>query len=163
MGGNGASLKRERWMANERTQAQHNRVVKELGSSKYPDFSTYNIATLSIDSYQDGYQVTFWNVGDNYSPQEYADKVNEFLKYVPDHVTNAGKYGTPEISFRIPNMRTALRLARKYNQISVWDWKNQEEIRARRFKSGLDGLAALLRLKGVRVKYLLEAAASTLH
>lgn len=128
MGGNGASLRKEKWMANERTLAQHLRIVKMLASDRYPDFSTYDIEDLSIKSYGNGYQVTFWNVGDNYTPSEYADRVNEFLKHVPDHVTNAGKYGTPEISFRILDKRTALRLARKYNQISVWDWEKEEEI-----------------------------------
>ena len=128
MGGNGASLRREKWMANERTLSQHLRLVNELSSDKYPDFSTYDVATLGIKTYNNGYQVTFWNVGDDYTPQEYADRVNEFLRNVPDHVTNAGKYGTPEISFRILSKRTALRLARKYNQISVWDWEKEEEI-----------------------------------
>ena len=130
MGGGGASFKKEKWMANERTQAQHQRVVNELSKDKYPDYNTYDTATLSTVSYDNGYQVTFWNIGDNYTPEEYADLVNEFLKYVPDHVTNAGKFeGSPEISFNVRNLRQALRLARKYNQISVWDWKNEEEIK----------------------------------
>ena len=129
MGGSGASLKKEKWMANERTLAQHQRIVGELRKDAYPDYNTYNIATLGIESYHDGYQVTFWNIGDNYSPEEYADRVNEFLQHVPGHITHAGKFeGSPEISFRILSKRTALRLARKYNQISVWDWKNEEEI-----------------------------------
>ena len=128
MGGNGASLKREKWMANERTLAQHLRIVRELSSDVYPDFNTYDVSDLRIKSYDNGYQVTFWNIGDNYTPEDYADRVNEFLRYVPNHVTNAGKYGSPEISFRVMSKRTALRLARKYNQISVWDWERQEEI-----------------------------------
>lgn len=129
MGGGGAKLKKESWMANERTLSHHLRVVKELGKDKYPDYNTYDIATLKTVSYSSGYQVTFWCIGDNYSPDEYADKVNEFLAYVPNKVTNAGKFeGSPEISFNVPNLRTALRLARKYNQISIWDWKNEEEI-----------------------------------
>ena len=129
MGGRGAKLNREDWMANERTQAQHYRIVSELAQDKYPDFNTYDIANLKIVSYDNGYQVTFWNIGDRYTPEEYADKVNEFLKYVPSKVTNAGKFeGSPEISFNVPDLRTALRLARKYNQISIWDWKEEREI-----------------------------------
>lgn len=129
MGGNGARLKKEPWMANERTLGYHQRVTRELDRDVYPDYNTYDIANLGIVSYADGYQVTFWNIGDNYSPEEYANLVNEFLQYVPEHVTNAGKFeGSPEISFRIPSLRTALRLARKYNQISIWDWKNEETI-----------------------------------
>ncbi len=115
-------------MANERTQAYHKRMVAEVDKPKYPDYSTYDISTLQTVSYSDGYQVTFWCKGDNYTPDEYARLVNEFLRYVPDHVTNVGKYDGAEISFRVPDKRTALRLARKYNQISVWDWKAEEEI-----------------------------------
>ena len=129
MGGSGASMKREKWMANERTQAQHYRIVRELDRDEYPDYSTYDIADLRIVSYNNGYQVTFWNIGDDYTPREYANRVNEFLQYVPDHITHAGKFdGSAEISFRVPSLRTALRLARKYNQISIWDWAKEEEI-----------------------------------
>ena len=129
MGGRGAKLNREDWMANERTQSQHYRIVSELSQDKYPDYNTYDISNLKIVSYDSGYQVTFWNIGDSYTAEEYADKVNEFLAYVPSKVTNAGKFeGSPEISFNVPNLRTALRLARKYNQISIWDWKEEREI-----------------------------------
>ena len=130
MGGRGAKLNREDWMANERTQSQHYRIVSELSQDKYPDYNTYDISNLKIVSYDSGYQVTFWNIGDSYTAEEYADKVNEFLAYVPSKVTNAGKFeGSPEISFNVPNLRTALRLARKYNQISIWDWKEEREIK----------------------------------
>ena len=129
MGGGGQKLKKESWMANERTQAQHMRIVGELAKDIYPDYNTYDIATLKTVSYGNGYQVTFWNIGDRYTAEEYADHVNEFLQYTPDYVTNAGKFeGSPEISFRVLSKRTAMRLARKYNQISIWDWENEEEI-----------------------------------
>ena len=40
-----------------------------------------------------------------------------------DGVITAGKFGgTPEISFNVANRDTAIRLAKKYNQISIWDW-----------------------------------------
>ena len=128
MGGSGQSLKKESWMANERTLAYHKRMVVEVDKDKYPDYNTYDIATLKTVSYDRGYQVTFWCKGDNYSPSEYAGLVNEFLRHVPGHVTNVGKYEGAEISFRVMDKRTALRLARKYNQISVWDWEKEEEI-----------------------------------
>ena len=128
MGGSGARMKKYPWMANERTQAYHFRMVREVDRPEYPDYNTYDIATLQAVSYPDGYQVTFWNKGDNYTPEQYADLVNEFLRYSEGHMTYVGKYDGAEISFRIMNKRTALRLGRKYNQISVWDWKEEHEI-----------------------------------
>jgi len=117
-------------MANERTLAYHRRMVAEVDKEKYPDYNTYDISTLDIVDYsqEGGYQVTFWCKGDNYTPAEYASLVNEFLSYVPGHITNVGKYDGAEISFRIMDKRTAMRLGRKYNQISVWDWAKGEEI-----------------------------------
>ena len=80
--------------------------------------------------YDDGYQVTFCQIGDDYTASVYADRVNEFLGYSSDGRTLAGKFeGTPEISFHVPDRATAIRLARKYNQISIWDWENGDEIR----------------------------------
>ena len=58
MGGGGASFKKEKWMANERTQAQHQRVVNELSKDKYPDYNTYDTATLSTVSYDNADEAT---------------------------------------------------------------------------------------------------------
>lgn len=141
MGGGGQKLKKKPWMANERTQAQHMRIVEELERDIYPKDKTYDIASLKPVAYNDGYQVSFWEDGVRYTAEEYADHVNEFLQYSPDYVTNADKGdGRPRISFRVLSKRTAMRLARKYNQVSIWDWDNDEEINTggtgRRGKNG---------------------------
>ena len=74
--------------------------------------------------------MTFWQIGDDYTNVEYMRKVNEFLRVSSDGRTAAGKFGgSPEISFHVPDRATALRLARKYNQISVWDWEKADEIK----------------------------------
>lgn len=114
--------------ADENTLAEHQRATKELSSSKYPD-GTYNVKTLKPVSYNSGYQVTFCRIGDNYSPKEYAAKVNEFLDVSSDKIASAGKFqGTPEVSFHVKDKSVAIKKAKKYNQISVWDWKSGEEI-----------------------------------
>ena len=111
-----------------RTQSEHQSAVERLNSDKYSD-GTYDISTLQQVSYNQGYQVTFCQIGDNYSRSEYADKVNEFLAVSSDGKTLAGKFeGTPEISFHVNDLQTALALARKYNQISIWDWANDTDI-----------------------------------
>lgn len=116
-------------MADTSTQAFHARQVETLRSDVYPDYKTYDLSTLTVKEYSSGYQVTFSQIGDSYTGEEYADKVNEFLKASSDGVTSAGKFeGTPEVSFHVNSRASAVRLAKKYNQISVWDWENQVEI-----------------------------------
>ena len=110
------------------TQAEHADVVRRLEDQSYPS-GTYDTQTLRPVEYDSGYQVTFCQIGDDYSRGEYAGRVNEFLRYSSDGRTLAGKFeGTPEISFHVANRATAIRLAKKYNQISVWDWQNCDEI-----------------------------------
>ncbi len=111
------------------TQDKHKQAVEELSKDKYED-GTYNISNFKPVEYEDGYQVTFCQIGDNYNAKEYDDRVNEFLSFSSDGKVLAGKFeGTPEISFHCADKVTAIALAKKYNQISVWDWKNCDEIK----------------------------------
>lgn len=124
-GGGGSS----RGLAGADTQSQHRQAMNKLNSSSYDD-GTYDINTLQPVSYDSGYQVTFSQIGDNYSDSEYAGKVNEFLSISSDGKTLAGKFeGTAEISFHCNSKQKAISLAKKYNQISIWDWKNCDEIK----------------------------------
>lgn len=128
--GSGLSASTSFQGADASTQGYHRQQVETLGGDQYPNYKTYDLDTLQIIDYPDGYQVTFSQIGDNYSPTEYANKVNEFLAASSDGKTCGGKFeGTPEISFHVSNRSTAIRLAKKYNQISVWDWENANEIK----------------------------------
>lgn len=110
--------------ADESTQEFHALQCKALEKDMYPD-DTYDIYTLKPVQYGSGYQVTFCQIGDDYSAEEYAEKVNEFLDASSDRATSAGKYeGTPEVSFHVSSLEEAVRLAKKYNQKTVWDWEN---------------------------------------
>ena len=126
--------KRNLWEADERTQAQHRRLLDALTfNTKSSSSGMFELTNLKLVSYNGGYQVMFWNDGDNYSPKEYADVVNDFLPYVPDHKANATKInGEARISFHVSSKRAALRLARKYLQDTIWDWANQEELSTKR-------------------------------
>ena len=109
-------------------QGFHAKQIRELGGDSYED-GTYNLETMQPVSYSSGYQVTFCQIGDNYTAEEYAEKVGEFLGASSDGVTSAGKFGgTPEISFNVADRETAVALARKYNQISIWDWAVDDQI-----------------------------------
>lgn len=108
---------------------EHETAINELKKDKYED-GTYNLNTMKQINYTNGFQVTFSQIGDNYNDAEYEQKVNEFLKVSSDKIVSAGKFeGTPEISFNVKDKNTAIKLAKKYNQISIWDWKEQKEIR----------------------------------
>ena len=117
-----------RQTATTATQGEHRAAIAQLRGSDYPD-GTYDIKTKKTVTYARGYQVTFCQIGDNYSDSEYASKVNEFLRVSSDGQSSAGKFGgEPEVSFHVNSRSMAIRLAKKYNQISVWDWKNEIEI-----------------------------------
>lgn len=112
--------------ADESTQGFHANQIKKLENDSYED-GTYNISTLEMVQYSHGYQVTFCQIGDDYSATEYADLCNEFLSVSSDGIISAGKFGgTPEVSFNVADLDTAIQLAKKYNQISIWDWAEFE-------------------------------------
>ena len=120
--------KKEPWMANERTMAYHTRLLGEMARGDYLDNRTYSL-DFEEQRPTSGYQVTFIRGGDSYTPTQYAEIVNAFLEYVPNHKASITKFnGYPEITFRVEGIRNALRLARKYDQHAVWDWMNEEEI-----------------------------------
>lgn len=115
--------------ADEKTQAAHQKAIKELSSDAYED-GTYDVDTKKTVEFDKGFQVTFCQIGDNYSPAEYAKKVNECLALSSNGKTYAGKFeGTPEISFHCNNKEQAIAYAKANNQISIWDWENCNEIK----------------------------------
>jgi len=110
------------------TQTYHKESIKELSDSKYTD-GTYDIDTKKTKSFPKGYQVTFCQIGDNYTDKDYQGKVDECLKMSSDGKTYAGKFGgTPEISFHCDDKEQAIAYAKANNQISIWDWENGLEI-----------------------------------
>ena len=112
--------------ADRATQSEHKAAIAELNKGKYED-GTYDIATKTTKEFSDGYQVTFCQIGDNYSDEDYAKKVNECLEKSSDGKTYAGKFeGTPEISFHWKSREQAIAYARANNQISIWDWSTMD-------------------------------------
>ena len=104
------------------TQSVHKRAIAELNDSRYED-GTYDITTKKSVSFSNGYQVTFCQIGDNYTDADYQQKVNECLKMSSDGKTYAGKFGgSPEISFHCNSKEEAIAYAKANNQISIWDW-----------------------------------------
>lgn len=113
----------------EKMKQRHDAIISRLSKDDY-DSGTYDMETLKPISYNSGFQVTFSQIGDDYDNDTYYKLCKEFLKESSDGKICAGKFeGTPEISFNVGNREKAIELAQKYNQISIWDWANADEIR----------------------------------
>ena len=109
-------------------KALHAEAIKALNSEKYTS-GTYNLSTLEKVSFNKGYQVTFCQVGDNYTPDDYEFLCAMFCEMSDDGIAYAGKFGGyPEVSFHFSNKADAIRYAKKFNQISIWDWKADDQI-----------------------------------
>lgn len=91
---------------------------------------TYDLATLTPVSFNHGYQVTFCQIGDDYTADDYEFMVAMFSEVSEDGKTYVGKFeGSAEVSFLFADKLTAIKYAKMFNQVSVWDWKNCEEIK----------------------------------
>lgn len=109
------------------TKSDYESQLSKISSIK--EDGTFDLATGKVKEYQDGYQVTFSMTEMGFTDEEYSKLVDQFKQ--ADHGTvDAGKFGgEPEISFNVTDIKKAGKLAYKYNQISIWDWKNNKEIK----------------------------------
>lgn len=122
------SKKPSKETATTQTQSEHKKAIAELNTDKYED-GTYDISTKKPVEFGKGFQVTFCQIGDDYSDEDYAKKVNECLKNSSDGKTYAGKFeSTPEISFHWNDRDKAIAYAKANNQISIWDWESMDVI-----------------------------------
>jgi hypothetical protein len=103
--------------------------IQKLENLKSSEDGTFDLETGKTKEYQDGYQVTFSMTEMAFSDEEYSKLIDQFKQ--ADHGTvDAGKFGgEAEISFNVTDIKKAGKLAYKYNQISIWDWKNNREIK----------------------------------
>lgn len=116
----------DRLNGNEKnSQELHKEAIEKLKSDEYPS-GTYDIKTLKKVDLTSGYQVSFWQIGDNYSNSAYSKIADEMVS-ISDGKAYAGKFeGDPEISYHVANREEAIRIAKKYNQKSVWDWEQNQ-------------------------------------
>ena len=104
----------------------------------YPD-GTYNAKTLEEASYDNGYQVTYCQIGDDYSDEEHEALMREFLLHTDDNAVSLGKFeGEPEHSFHFKSKKEAIEFAKEYNQISIWDWAQNQRALECEQKYGID-------------------------
>ena len=107
----------------------HKSAISAISSDSFED-GTYDLSTLETVEFNHGYQVTFCQIGDNYNDDDYEFIVTMFTEASEDGKTYLGKFdGSAEISFLFADKLTAIKYAKMFNQISVWDWKNGAEIK----------------------------------
>ena len=106
----------------------HKDIVQDLADiNKYKD-GTYDISTMKTKEFDDGYQVTFWQIGDDYSEREYAELAIMMCNMSSDGKVWAGAFTdggvrAPEISWHFKDRDEAVRIGEQYNQVNVFDWK----------------------------------------
>lgn len=111
------------------TKTAHENAVLALSADSFED-GTYDLSTLETVTFNHGYQVSFCNIGDNYTADDYEFIATMFSEASEDGKTYLGKFdGSAEISFLFADKLTAIRYAKMFNQISIWDWKNCSEIK----------------------------------
>lgn len=80
-------------------------------------------------SYQDGYQVSCYTIGMRPTAREYAVMLDKLVSASDDGRISLGVWsGTGELSCHIADKETAILLAKAFNQYSIWDWKESQEI-----------------------------------
>ena len=89
---------------------------------------TYDVETLFPVEFIKGYQVTFCQEGDNYSDEEFLYLCEMFKAMSSDGKIYCGVfYHNPEISFHFADFESAVKMAKKFNQVSIWNWKIGDE------------------------------------
>jgi len=98
---------------------------------KKKEDGTYDIHTHEKISFNSGYQVSFEKKNDNYSSMEY-DEIAYKLSLMSDNKVYLGVYGSiPEISFHFEDIELANVVSIIFNQICIWSWKDNDEIKNR--------------------------------
>lgn len=82
---------------------------------------TYSFETGENISFESGYQVSFERP--EHSDAKRVKGYKEFLAASSDGTAYLGYFeGVPEFSFHFSDFDTAMGLAKKYNQMGIWDW-----------------------------------------
>lgn len=108
-----------------KTKSDYDKDLRNISSKAE---GTYDLSTGNPKSYQDGYQVTFSMTNMGFDDNTYKSLIEKFKTH--DHGTvDAGNFdGYSEVSFNVTDIKKAAKLATKYNQVSIWDWKNGKVI-----------------------------------
>ena len=109
----------------EDASTNYRNKITDVAKNSKEDNVTLDVETGKPVSFDKGYSVSFQQSTDNYSDEEYAEKVAE-CRDKCDGKVYAGKYGgDAEASFHTDNIDDAKELMYKYNQESIYDWQHE--------------------------------------
>lgn len=116
--------KYDKWQEGKRYRDK----LKKISSPDIPD-GTYDVNEgTAVDFKGKGYNVSFEQSGVKLDDGEYYDAI-DYCRNKCDGNVYAGKFGgDPEISFYTKDKKTAMEIAKKYNQHSIWDVENERVI-----------------------------------
>ena len=104
--------------------------------NELPDFNTYDYDTKNPVSFDSGFQCTFFRdeAMEQLSNAEFDKLVHDMARSQQSRVY-IGRFGSAEPSVRFKTREDALKFAQKYNQHSIFDWKNKEIVRNDLYKA----------------------------
>lgn len=109
-------------------------TMSKIRNFKAKSDGTYDFETGKPKDYPDGYSVSFhqnepdakgnWKSDyGRYSDADYDKNVSDMVKETGGELNIGYFAGTPEVSVWVKDFKTAVKMAKKHNQHSVWDWK----------------------------------------
>ena len=109
-------------------------TMSKIRGFKAKSDGTYDFETGKPKDYPDGYSVSFHqNEPDDkgnwksdygrYSDEDYDKNVSDMVKETGGELNIGYFAGTPEVSVWVKDFKTAVKMAKKHNQHSIWDWK----------------------------------------
>lgn len=105
----------------------HNLKEKKYNFKKRED-GTYDMHLNKKINFNKGFQVSFETLYDSYSHKEY-DEIAYKISLMSDNHIYLGVYNSiPEMSFYFHDFELANVISIIFNQKSIWDWSNNDEI-----------------------------------
>lgn len=109
-------------------------TMSKIRNFKAKSDGTYDFETGKPKDYPDGYSVSFhqnepdakgnWKSDyGRYSDEDYDKNVSDMVKETGGELNIGYFAGTPEVSVWVKDFKTAVKMAKKHNQHSIWDWK----------------------------------------
>lgn len=112
----------------------YTKTMSKIRNFKAKSDGTYDFETGKPKDYPDGYSVSFHqNEPDDkgnwksdygrYSDEDYDKNVSDMVNETGGELNIGYFAGTPEVSVWVKDFKTAVKMAKKHNQHSIWDWK----------------------------------------
>ena len=113
---------------NETSKEKYHNLKEKKYSFKKREDGTYYFHLNKKINFKKGYQVSFETLYDSYSHKEY-DEIAYKMSLMSDNHIYLGVYDSkPEMSFYFYDFEIANVISIIFNQKSIWDWSNNDEI-----------------------------------